>query len=78
MPANKQQVAQCYYLAQLQAVKSGCECNACKLLRKATDAMTEEVLNPEEAPKAGIEAALELIKSSGYQVSETAGEDQVS
>lgn len=41
----KQVIAQSFYLAQLQACKGKCKCNVCELLRKASDAMTEEVLS---------------------------------
>ncbi len=43
---GQQQAAQMVYLAQLNASKSGCKCEACQLLRKGVDAMTQAVLNP--------------------------------
>lgn len=46
---GQQQAAQMVYLAQLNASKSGCKCEACQLLRKGVDAMTQAVLNPQAA-----------------------------
>lgn len=48
MPNGKHEGAQYLYLAQIQAAKGKCQCNSCKLLRKASDAMTEELLAGED------------------------------
>jgi len=69
MPDGKSQYAQAIYLAQLQACKGTCKCRACQLLRKAADAMTEETLNPAPGNPGGIQDAMELLKSAGYDVS---------
>lgn len=44
-------LAQAFYLAQLQACKGDCECEACKLLRQATDEMTKLVLAKVPIPR---------------------------
>ena len=75
MQQNKAQVAQLYYLAQLQAIKSTCKCKSCDLLRKAVDAMTEEVLNPGPAEGFDPQAAIQALVSQGYQVTEPGGEE---
>ena len=43
-------VAQGIYLAQLEAAKSGCTCKTCQILRKCSDDMTAQFLQPETAP----------------------------
>lgn len=48
MPNGKETAAQAFYLAQLQACRGKCQCNVCKLLRKAADAQTEALLNPKK------------------------------
>lgn len=68
MPNGKSQYAQSIYLAQLQACKGKCQCNPCKLLRKAADAMTEETLNPTPEGSGGVSDAMALLKNAGYDV----------
>ena len=48
MPNGDKLGAQYFYLAQIQAIKGKCNCNVCKLLRKASDKMTEELLKEVE------------------------------
>ena len=40
-------VAQGVFLAQLEAVKGTCQCKTCLILRKISDDMTEQFLQPE-------------------------------
>lgn len=68
MPNGKAQYAQAIYLAQLQACKSKCQCNSCKLLRQAADSMTEETLNPTPGNPMGVEDALSIVEAAGYNV----------
>ena len=45
MPNGKSDImAQAVYLAQLEAAKNSCKCQTCRILRKATRAMTEQFL----------------------------------
>ena len=45
MPNGKSDImAQAVYLAQLEAAKGSCKCATCRILRKATKAMTEQFL----------------------------------
>lgn len=53
-------VAQAFYLAQLQACKGKCQCNVCKLLRKAVDLQTQVMLHP-QTPLPGVEDLSELV-----------------
>lgn len=47
MPNGKSDImAQAVYLAQLEAAKGNCKCATCRILRKATRAMTEQFLGP--------------------------------
>lgn len=45
-------IGQSFYLAQLQAVKGTCDCEACQLLRKGADEMVKRALEqqPEAVP----------------------------
>lgn len=67
---GQQQAAQMIYLAQLNASKSNCKCEACQLLRKGVDAMTQAVLNP---LLAGAEQRLQTLQDFVGK-SETDGE----
>lgn len=59
--AGQQQAAQMVYLAQLNAAKSNCKCEACQLLRKGVDAMTQVALGS-GVPGAGqLEQALKSV-----------------
>jgi len=60
MPDGKEGVAQAFYLAQLQACKGSCQCNVCKLLRKAADLQMEAMLNPKVAPPSPQEEVLDF------------------
>ncbi len=51
--SNQDTMAQAVFLAQLQAAKNGCGCNVCKILRKASDAMTAQFLDEPKAPATG-------------------------
>jgi len=54
MPNGKKDyMAQAVYLAQLQANKGNCQCNTCKILRKATEQMTADFLQDKPMPGAG-------------------------
>jgi branched-subunit amino acid ABC-type transport system permease component len=44
MPNPDAQLAQLIYLANMFAQKGTCNCQACQLLRKGTDAMISQVL----------------------------------
>lgn len=69
--AQKDQIAQAVYLAQLQAAKGTCNCPACQLLRKATDAMTQEMLAPPAAvtvlPGGGVPDMSQIINQISNQ-----------
>ncbi len=39
-------MAQAVFLAQLEAAKSKCDCRTCQILRKATEAMTAQFMQP--------------------------------
>ncbi len=58
----KEQMAQFFYLAQLQACKGKCQCNVCQLIRKAVDEMTEEALTGNPSPVA---AAMKAMSATG-------------
>ena len=51
MAGSNDIMAQAVFLAQLEASKSKCECRACKVLRKATEMMTDQFLKAEEQPQ---------------------------
>jgi hypothetical protein len=61
---NKDVIAQAVYLAQLQAAKGSCKCKCCELLRKATDAMTEQMLNPQPESSVMTNQGRELINKA--------------
>jgi hypothetical protein len=44
MPNGDTQLAQSIYLANMFAQRGTCQCEACKLLRQATDGMIAQVL----------------------------------
>lgn len=45
MTTNRNDImAQAVFLAQLQAARNNCQCNVCKILRKASDSMTASFL----------------------------------
>lgn len=67
MVAGKDTMAQAVYLAQLEAVRGNCKCNACKILRKASRMMTQEFLNPQGIVPPGAEGAAELAKQAGVE-----------
>ena len=68
MANGDNKVAQAFYLAQLQACKGKCQCNVCKLLRTASDNMTEELLSGKSQKAVDPTAALETLKGLGYEV----------
>ena len=50
---TNQGLAQAIYLAQLSAVKGNCQCNTCKIMRRASDTMIARFVNRKpEAPAA--------------------------
>lgn len=53
MPDGDDGLAKSVYLAQMFAQRGTCQCEACQLLRKATDGMISQVLGgaPSEATK---------------------------
>jgi hypothetical protein len=59
MPNGKDTMAQAVYLAQLQACKGKCQCNVCKILRRAADQMTADFLNPKAT---GIDEVTKAMK----------------
>jgi hypothetical protein len=65
--AGQQQAAQMVYLAQLNASKSGCKCEACQLLRKGVDAMTQAVLNPQSGGADQLLASLKQATAGGVE-----------
>lgn len=65
MPNGKDAVAQSFYLAQLQACKGKCQCNVCKLLRKAADLQMAAMLNPQGVKTPGSKDVLDLSSVPG-------------
>lgn len=65
MPNGKDQIAQAFYLAQLQACKGNCKCNVCKLLRRAADLQMQSMLNPQGAKTPGVQEVIDLAKMPG-------------
>lgn len=58
MPNGKSDImAQAVYLAQLEAAKGNCKCATCRILRKATRAMTEQFLGSAEVVNPGVKEA---------------------
>lgn len=61
VPKGDQAFAQFIYLAQISALKGGCNCNTCKIMRKASDAIvtkfTETAPGPESIDNAIAKAA---------------------
>lgn len=47
MVTGRDTMAQAVYLAQLEACRSSCKCNTCRVLRKASRMMTQEFLGGE-------------------------------
>ena len=64
MPNGKDSIAQAFYLAQLQACKGKCQCNVCKLLRRAADLQVQAIINPKGGQAPGVKPALDLTKTS--------------
>ncbi len=69
MPNGKSDImAQGVYLAQLEAQRGNCKCNTCRILRKATKALTAQFLGETEGANPG---AQEVIKKVSEQTRET-------
>ena len=50
MPDGRNDImAQAVFLAQLEAAKGKCNCKACAILRRSSDMMTAQFLNPQAA-----------------------------
>ena len=69
MQNSNDRMAQSFYLAQLQACKGKCQCNVCKLLRQASDQMTEQLIKGDGKSEVGIEEAMSTLAKAGYDVS---------
>ncbi len=61
MPGNQDTMAQAVFLAQLEAARGTCKCNACRILRKASALMTRQFIGETEA-KAG-----DVLTASGIE-----------
>ena len=48
-PGKQDIMAQGYFLAQLEAAKGKCACKVCQILRRASDQMTAQFLQPTPA-----------------------------
>jgi len=69
MPNGKSDImAQAVYLAQLEAAKNSCKCATCRILRKATKAMTEQFLGVSGANPQGVKGALEAAQEVSGEV----------
>jgi len=69
MPNGKSDImAQAVYLAQLEAQRGNCKCNTCRILRKATKAMTAQFLGETEGANPG---AQEVIQKVSRQAGES-------
>lgn len=65
MPNGKSDImAQAVYLAQLEAQKNSCKCTTCRILRKATTAMTKQFLGEAEEGNPGIQ---EVVQAASKQ-----------
>jgi len=69
-------MAQAVYLAQLEAAKGSCKCATCRILRKATKAMTEQFLGGSEGNPAGVKDAMELARRVSGEVVTLDEEDE--
>ena len=70
MDSRNDIMAQAVFLAQLEAAKGKCNCKACAILRRSSDMMTAQFLNPQAASPAAdkdvektLEAAVEEVVS---------------
>jgi microcystin-dependent protein len=64
MPDGDNTLAQIIYLANNFAQRGTCQCQACQLLRKATDTMTAQILGS-TSPGQGLNPMSEVAKTMG-------------
>lgn len=76
MPDGKDSIAQAFYLAQLQACKGKCQCNVCKLLRRAADLQMASMLNPKGGTAPGGQEIIDLNKLTSTGVNPLMGEEE--
>jgi len=68
-------MAQAVYLAQLEAARGNCKCNTCRILRKASRAMTEQFLGGPGASPRGVEEAMKAAQDVSSEVIPLGEED---
>jgi len=69
MPNGKSDImAQAVYLAQLEAARGNCKCNACRILRKASRTMTEQFLGGSGENPPGVEEAMKAVQEARPEV----------
>ena len=76
MPNGRDTMAQAVYLAQLEAARGDCKCNTCRILRKASRAMTQAFLNPQGVNPSGVKEATELAQSDNSEIISLAEEEE--
>lgn len=76
MPDGKDSIAQAFYLAQLQACKGKCQCNVCKLLRRAADLQMASMLNPQKGSAPGVQEIIDLSQVTSPGVNPLTGEEE--
>jgi len=62
------QMAQSFYLAQLQACKGSCKCNVCQILRKASDQMSAQLLKGDGKDTPSLEDSMNDLIKAGYKI----------
>ena len=66
---SKNAAAQYLYLAQLYAQKGACKCKSCELLRRCSDAMIDQALQPAGTGAQGVPAGVaEAINGAAASV----------
>jgi len=76
MPNGKSDImAQAVYLAQLEAAKGNCKCATCRILRKATRAMTEQFLGAQGGDHPGVKGAMQAAQEVSGEVLTLTEED---
>ncbi len=66
--ANQDTMAQAVFLAQLEAAKSTCKCNTCRILRRASTMMTAQFLGEPKAE--GATSLATLVTPDTFNASE--------
>lgn len=69
MPNGRSDImAQAVYLAQLESAKGDCQCRTCQILRKASQAMTDQFLASNPTNPGGNPEAVNLTHGGEEQV----------